>query len=78
MSAPILKICPECGSSNIRATGYAGWNVERQNWELTSDFEGEDALVCMNCDEEFYTADEVDPATHVEPDHDEDDEEDGQ
>lgn len=40
-------ICPACGSDEIRADSFAEWNIEEQQWQLSSTY---DDCYCENCD----------------------------
>ena len=46
---PEKLVCEHCGSDNILADAYASWNVEKQEWELSTTF---DAKYCQEetCD----------------------------
>lgn len=32
----VIKVCPECGSDDVRRPGTAYWNVQDQEWVLES------------------------------------------
>lgn len=43
-------VCSHCGSDDVRADGYAAWNVETQEWELVATFDK--GSVCEACEGE--------------------------
>lgn len=51
-------VCPKCGSEDIVTEAVARWNIETQEWELSSMY---DFIVCCACDGEsdaaLYTCD---------------------
>ena len=48
--AAARPVCPACGSMDARADCTAGWNRERDDWEILQ-VEGD--LICGDCGEEF-------------------------
>lgn len=61
LTTPIQLLCPHCGSTNIQADAHAGWNVEKQEWELTAAYDSRD---CGNCGESDITPHDI-PASYV-------------
>jgi hypothetical protein len=48
---PKLKmVCAECGSEDVLADAYVGWNKEAQGWEIANVFGKGD--YCNNCEGE--------------------------
>ena len=45
----INYVCTECGSDAVLNDAYAEWNVERQEFELSSTY---NAWICEDCDGE--------------------------
>ena len=43
-------VCSKCGSDDVLADAYAEWNVERQEWQLTTTFDK--GSVYEHCDGE--------------------------
>lgn len=54
MSAPVRIVCRTCGSDDILSDAWARWNVETQQWELSSALDNEE---CCCCEGETHTID---------------------
>lgn len=44
---PTKPICERCGSEDVRADAYAGWDVQAQRWDVVATFDK--GSVCENC-----------------------------
>ena len=50
MDHMVKMVCAHCGSDDVRADAYAGWDVEAQKWELAQTFDK--GAYCNQCDGE--------------------------
>ena len=48
-----LMVCPNCASSDVAIDATAKWDVEAQEWELSST---QDTITCQACGSEGYEA----------------------
>ena len=47
----VQKLCIDCGSDNIRLTAWLEWDIEKQEWRLSS-LEDIDSYYCLACETE--------------------------
>ncbi len=43
---PVHPYCPTCGSTDIVADAWAGWNADGQAWEVQAVFDHSDCRTC--------------------------------
>tara|TARA_Y100000310_G_scaffold37548_1_gene35245 strand:+ start:52 stop:288 length:237 start_codon:yes stop_codon:yes gene_type:complete len=55
----VKRVCPECGSEDVRLEAWNEWNVEYQGWRLSMDGGDEDRFWCIDCESTISTPDEV-------------------
>ena len=46
-TSKVKMVCSTCGSDDVRADAYASWNVDTQEWELSSTFDK--GSYCLTC-----------------------------
>lgn len=63
---PVRKVCADCGSDDVGKTAAVFWDVEVQNWQISTIYDGSWCESC-NSDEVRLKDQPIKPAGRVLP-----------